>query len=408
VEGRVRIHTLDAETGDTTCADSVVANTNWTVGADAAAALAGGAYGFRFSKGAVSGNSGYIDIKSDNTGVWDLQGGGGGTTAPIYLEFLFRINSILTASHRGYLWHIFDGVGNVIAGFGINIGNLFITDSAGVQATLLTTYGTGIYRGRISITAAGAFTFTLLSADGLTTIATQTRTCTNPLPSVDLTRIGFENITNKNEVTSIDIDLMALNDSVDLYGNGLHIGAIGVGSDVSGLLSPNGAGTYAQFGIAGSAPAATNWEGADDWPPDDDTTYNLSPSAVGIVRDSFAVENYSGPNTPRVVTICAKSANHDSALGLGSNHRAGILDAGSEDLFGQLTGTTTGAYFYHWCSFGERAGGGPWTPAAVNAMELMYIRDNAAEPSRRRMTAIGCSVEDDGVARTRRRIGQAI
>jgi hypothetical protein len=56
-------------------------------------------------------------------------------------------------------------------------------------------------------------------------------------------------------------------------------------------LFPNGAGSHTDFTIGGSAPAATNWQGAAESPADDDVTYNYSSTLNQM--DTYAFANLS-------------------------------------------------------------------------------------------------------------------
>jgi hypothetical protein len=397
----MRVITLGFESGDLTCADTVVANTNWTVAADAAAALDGsGGYGLRCTKGAVTGSSGYAEFQLGGTGIWYWQyyGHSGFTnTPPDYGRFYLNIGSAITAPHNGHVFHAYDSGGAQLCGIGVNSTGIYVSDSAGAATALYTPSVGTTYRLQFSVSATGSFVTDIYAATSLTSLATKTVACTNPFPAISKFRLGWENIVNKNEAMDIQIDGFALNDANNPYGTGLNMGQPGRGV-VRGLYLPTGAGTYTDFSIAGSSPAPTNWQGVDEWPPNDGTDYNLTP-ASGVKRDSFAFADYAGPNTPRCLTIVAKSACDSS---FGSGHDMGFLDNGTIEAAGQLAGTTVGDYKYAWCSFAERAGGGLWTPAAIKAAELLYQRSNGVDPSQRRMTAIAAEIEDDGIGVRRR------
>jgi hypothetical protein len=104
---------------------------------------------------------------------------------------------------------------------------------------------------------------------------------------------------------SIYVGEIYINDLTGAHNNGQN-------GDSSVLVSfPNGAGASTNFTIAGSSPAATNWQGVNEVQPDYDVTENSSSNPGDI--DLFTMTVPSGLVVVSAVQVCIYVRKNDSA-----------------------------------------------------------------------------------------------
>ena len=133
------------------------------------------------------------------------------------------------------------------------------------------------------------------------------------------------------------------------------------------ILRPTGAGFYTGACVL-VGPA--DWQDVDETTPDENTTYVYAEGVVDLcgspVQDTYQAQDFSGSATldSVVVTIrCAKSA------ASGTNTAQTLIRVNAKDSLG-TSNTVTTTYTDYRYKYAQKPGGGSWTVADVNALEI--------------------------------------
>lgn len=132
-------------------------------------------------------------------------------------------------------------------------------------------------------------------------------------------------------------------------------------------LRPTGTGFYTGACVL-VGPA--NWQDVDEFTPDENSTYVYAEGVIDLcgspVQDTYQAQDFSGSGTldSVVVTIrCAKSA------AAGTNTAQTLIRVNSKDSLGTSNTVTTTFADYRY-QYAQKPGGGSWTVADVNALEI--------------------------------------
>jgi hypothetical protein len=183
--------------------------------------------------------------------------------------------------------------------------------------------------------------------------------------------IDLTNVDTLNTVASLEIvQFAAVSASVPMAIDDLYIGDDS-GTDMTDqqgdcqieMLTPNANGTTNNFT---ASPAVSNYLNVDDGSaPDDDTTYNHSSTATH--KELYACSNITGNvDTVHAVQVRAYARKEDAGnrqINLICRNNVTEVDSGQKGL------TTTYGYKSHIYE-NDPDGGGNWTEADVNAMEV--------------------------------------
>ena len=379
------------ETGDTAVFDSTSTTSPGSLSITTAAKRSG-SYGLQIDK--ASGSNGIAFVRNGVTSgarIWSISGG-----TEKYARFYFKLQSgFSTATHA----IIIAAIRNSSAGNIVYIRTLTQVNNecqiqlwAGSGPTTFYTITdfTKWYRleiGGVDGDPAGTVTAKIYDGDSTSELGSGSKT---PLVNTSLWAIfdtGMISLVAGSGTATWYYDDIALNNNVGSDNNSW----CGPGSIYQTAIV-TGAGTKADF----TPSAGSNYQNVDEWPPDDATTYNETPSGSPNQREDWhTLSNYSGPNTVQAVSVVIRWTN--VALNAGANHEWGLLDSGTLP-----TGTSINslsAYSYQGMCHGVRPydGTSAWTNAAFNACEVGYYRELNDGTSQRDISAIICEVEDDTV-----------
>jgi hypothetical protein len=129
-------------------------------------------------------------------------------------------------------------------------------------------------------------------------------------------------------------------------------------------IYPTGPGTYTDFALGGTTPAATNWESQDDATPNDEQDYVTSTTVDA--KDSYQFGDL-GVTTGDIPAVLVHNRLRKEQGG--NRTYAALARTGGVDLDGPTKGMSTD--YYTWPTILEtKPGGGAWTIADVNAAEF--------------------------------------
>jgi hypothetical protein len=205
-----------------------------------------------------------------------------------------------------------------------------------------------------------------------TQFASGTCSMTGAGTSTDTIKIGPINGTTS---PVFYLDDIAVNDSSGTHQNSY------CGAGLLACLRPTGAGDSTQWTIGGSTPAATNWQGVDEIPPDDAVTLNESGNG-GTTTDLFTINSLpanANGGTINVVTVGVRFA--DTGGGAPAfnveieSQSGGTKASGSAISPGATTYNTNAPSVpknYSLVSYTDPQAGGAWTYALVNGSQIGY------------------------------------
>lgn len=196
----------------------------------------------------------------------------------------------------------------------------------------------------------------------------------NNTPVVNLTNTNTQNTGNNtangiqfggsptNRPTSnFDIDDLYVCDTTGTYNNDF-LGEVKVST-----LTPNGAGNYSQFTKSGSSPAATNYQGVNEIPANDDTSYNSSNVPNQI--DTFTFTDLS--DVPLFISaIQTNTQSRKDNTGTRSGNPL-IRISGTDYLLSSFNPITSYS-IDNQIQEKNPATGLPWTLSDINALEAGY------------------------------------
>jgi hypothetical protein len=163
-------------------------------------------------------------------------------------------------------------------------------------------------------------------------------------------------------------DDIALNDSTTPAADPNNNSWVGEGHCVT--LVPNGAGDHTGLTIGGSSPAATNWQGVDETPPNDGTDFNEDASAPGTdVYDLYALSDPSNVGAVNAIMTWVRA--QKDAAGIG-NFRFVHKIGGTE-----YRDAADIALLQSWARFRQLRAlnpntAAPWTAADLNALQAGF------------------------------------
>ena len=251
---------------------------------------------------------------------------------PYYIRFYFRYATLPSADNCIFIMN--NGTGIAVPEVRMELtstGELILSDEDGDIGTSATLSANTWYRLEIEYdrTPAAGSEVVKLYIDGTVSVSGTNRSLSVATRAFYM---GANLLAEAQTTGNWYFDDVAVNDSTGSFQNSLP----GEGELI--VLRPNAAGSDAGWGIGGSSPAATNWEGVDEVTPDDGVTLNAD-----NVLDEGDFHNISA--TPAAlasddVINClqvgvrfaggSSSANAGFSLAIGLTGSAGDLDLGTE------------------------------------------------------------------------------
>ena len=332
--------------GDLGLWSTVSTTTNYNIVADTTSTRAGDTYGFHASR--VVGFSGagcYIAVNISSAGSnliapADPAGLGyarslvsDGNKDRVFVRFYFKIATAPATFGAGfYLFRFQESGGTFPFSILYTSGGVIqmITGGSEQQVIFTPTVGTW-YRLEIALgnTSAGSvMSAHAFTEDSFTPIGGGSRIYVNPT-SLLAPRLGFQPV-NTGLAGSGAVDIYFSTIGVnDNQIPGVNDNYLGPGKIVE--YRPNADATPLDL-TSTAGTHSTEVDDAPAWPPDGNTTTVTTPVTTSAVEDNYDFASYAGGANIKVVQAHCYYRNFASAVTLGTDHRAGIVDSGGTRL----------------------------------------------------------------------------